>query len=393
MLAMHCRRCGAPVPLSLAQSDAVRCAFCDQESALPDDVAARLKAAGEMLSRHDASERQIRGMARLAVPFGGGAEKLYLGCAGFALLPIAAMIAAGTVQVFTAKGLNWGIAGIQLLATSVVAVAIAGTAFASLSILRKAGRRVAEAAAAVPPERPGEPVRCHVCGAPLEGRGVRGVARCDYCAADNVVEPAVLSRASARRLEVLEDYAAEVRRQTGAVGRAFGRSTLMLVTAAVLAPVLCGGPVLLVGVFIWALGVAGWAVVTTNQPPTPSNRYGLVEVTGEGRCVAWYNPYLERWERDQPRVGAPRVPLPAEDVVEVPLQELLGQRLRIVKEGDRDHGVAGIAEDPRYWTYTQRDGELVPGPDTVRLRGDAKGAQPRGVLWRLCLAEPDEDVP
>jgi hypothetical protein len=54
------------------------------------------------------------------------------------------------------------------------------------------------------PSAPGEPARCHVCGAPVPIESTQAVARCAYCGADNLVDPMLLARIRSRHHLVVD---------------------------------------------------------------------------------------------------------------------------------------------------------------------------------------------
>jgi hypothetical protein len=253
--------------------------------------------------------------------------------------------------------------------------------------MRNATRRLQEAAGAVPPEKEGEPPRCHVCGAPLEGEGVRGIARCGYCAADNVLTPALVSGASAKRLEVLDDYVAEVRRESGALARAFGGGALLQIAAVALAPFLCAVPTGIVLFAFYALGGVAKILGTGLQGPTAGNRYAIVEGADSESCIAWYNVHTKRWERQGTESTGPGQPVES-TLREVPLGEIVGRRLRVTAPGHAHPGFTGVARRPGATVYFGEANRILAGSDDVFL-GTAeqpKGAPVRVGLWGACLA-------
>ncbi|MCA9572915.1 MAG: hypothetical protein KC656_33995, partial [Myxococcales bacterium] len=208
-----------------------------------------------------------------------------------------------------------------------------------------------------------------------------------YCAADNVVDADIVALAAAGRRAELEDYAAAVRNESGSVGRAFGCSTLLFLAVVLVTPFTCSIPAYFTVVTTWAIGMVVWLLAMGTGPPTPGNRYGLVEVDGR-ECVAWYDPYTSRWERRRPRF-AMRDDIVVEGVREVTLDDLLGRRFEIVGEEVANTGLVGVARDPRWGSYLHRDGRTLAGSDTVWLDEGTKKRKRRGALWSMCVAEPD----
>jgi hypothetical protein len=393
MLAMKCPSCAAPVPLSLASPDHIRCAFCGHQGAPPSDVRARLGTAAEVVSAHQTSERQLRGNARLLVSYGQILRALHIGLTAVTFGPLAAVVLMSIVNWLGSKRHD-PMPGLLVLASIPMVVIVVGAALVSLRLLKSATRRAEAAAAAVPPERDGEPARCHVCCAPLEGNGVRGIARCAHCAADNIVSASVLTGASARRLDVLDDYVAEVRKESVSVARAFGGGTLLFVGAVVLTPYVCVVPTAVAGMLFWAMGGVAKIIGAQFRDPTPGNRYALVETAAEGRCIAWYNRYTQRWERRTKarhpggEGGGDAVPEP---VHEVALTDLVGRHMRVAAADDPHRGFAGEARSPRASIYIGADGELLDGSDSVYLggAGPKRPSPVRVELWKACLVDED----
>jgi len=384
VLAMACPSCGAPVPLSLADPDRYTCRACDSSGALPPEVLTRLEEARTVLHSHSESERQLGRAVRTAVTRGGRLEFVQLVLLGLLLAPVLLVLLSMAVNLIGAQGaqaasLLGSVVGIAAMA---VLVAVAGAL--SLGVLRWTRNRVSTAAAAVPPAHPGESVRCHVCGGPLV-TGVNSVARCSYCSADNVVDAAIIQRASASRLTVLDDYAGEVATQSTSVSRAFGCGTFLLLSVVSISPFVCVVPLWLFIFSSWAVAMVFWILSMSSGAPTPGNRYGLVE-SGGRQCIAWYNPYTKRWERDRPSLEAQVQVYEPAQVTETSLDELVGRDL--IRTADRGNGVGqtGVASRPHWGWYIRRDGRTVDGPDVVDLGPRVKGKLRQTLpLWQGCI--------
>lgn len=354
---------------------------------MPDAVQARLDAAAAVLKSHDASERQLRGAARGAVTRSGMAQTVFLILVAIVVTPLLFIMLVTTLDLIGKQGaeLALGCAELSGLAPLVLLIGLE-VLFASW-LFRRARRRVALAAAAVPPSREGGVAGCHVCGGPLTA-GVQGVARCGYCGADNVLDADIVAAAASARKVELEDYASAVGAENGSVSRAFGCSTLMFLFVVLVAPFTCTIPMWTLVFGGWAMGMVLWLLSMGSQPPTPGNRYGLVDADGR-ECIAWYNPYTEKWERG--RVKREHLKdIEVQGVREVALDDLLGRELVVVVENEDDKraGARGTAEQPRWGYYLHRDGRTLDGPDTVKLRapGD-KRAKTSIRLWETCIAE------
>lgn len=376
VLATSCPSCGAPAPLCIAEPDAFRCAACGHAGAPPDDVRAQLVEAAAAIRRHAAGERQLHGFARAAVTRGELLQVLYgafvlLLCSPFALIGVLAL-----GNMLTGRGIAVSTAAFQLVAVAPVLLVLILTGAVALLWLYRLRSRVETSAAASPPDREGDPARCHVCGGLLTARGVRGVARCGYCEADNVIAPDAIRRASLVRGAVLVDHAAAVEAHAGTVASAWGCSTVASLALFLVTPVLCGVP-------SFFLAVSGWAVTSVvtilwalNGDPTPGNQYAWVDLP-EGRCLAWYNPHEQAWQVEDSENrsdGRGVEPGPA-----VALDELMGRTLR----SRFDPEVHGVAERAYWGFWMDGDGVTLDGSDSLALRTE-KRALKRGPVWSLC---------
>ena len=121
------------------------------------------------------------------------------------------------------------------------------------------------ACAADPPDAPGEPARCHVCGAPLTGN--RSVVRCGHCEADNLVEPAAIRRVHRERAAGIDDLERRLTREVEGVRAASASATIGTAFGAAFAPLLAIG-----------LAVVTGAVLRLMEfPADPALRYALVD--------------------------------------------------------------------------------------------------------------------
>ncbi len=166
-------------------------------------------------------------------------------------------------------------------------------------VLRKRLRRLEQSCAANPPQQPGEPATCHVCGGPLAVQGPQAVVRCGYCHADNLVAPRALARATSRRELVLAAYASEVRSEAfDTTGIGLG-GLFVLPILSVVAP--------LVAVVGW--GIAFYYGVHTEGPLNHNVQLVFVK-TKYGTCTARYYPSHASERRVVPSGESAR-PLPA----------------------------------------------------------------------------------
>lgn len=379
---MPCPSCAAPVPLFVA-AERWSCGACDAGGTLPDEVAERLAAAARVLQEHDATERQLKGVARSTVTRASTARAVFLVLVAMVTAPVLLYGALETLKLLTTNGAEFVLALGQVLGLVPMALLVGLQVLFALFLFSRARRRVALAAAAVPAAGSSGGFACHVCGGPLTA-GLSGVERCGYCSADNVVDAEVVAAATASRRVELEDYAGAVVAESGAIHGALGCSTVLFLAVVVISPFTCVIPMWFLVFGGWAVGMVVWILAMSTQPPTAGNRYGLVEVDGRD-CVAWYNPYLERWERYRAH-RTDRYDVEVTGVREVPLQDLLGRELEVVFL-DHDHlGDTGVASKAHWGWYAHRDGRTLDGPDRVYL-DRPNGRRVSVALWETCVVE------
>lgn len=374
MLAMSCPRCGAPIPLSLGDREEVRCRACDHRGPPPEDVARGLGAAASVVERHAATERQLHGLARVAVTRGASLLWAYGALVLLLASPLALMALVHLVGLVRSVGTGVLASLMQLSGAVVVLLVLVLGSLPAMGGLHLLRRRVERAAAAVPPAREGEPARCHVCGGDLLAEGVRGVARCGYCEADNVVSPQVLERVSTSRVEALEDHAAAVEARGRTLGRAGGCAMVSTMGLAAAAPFGCGIP----AAFVVAGG--GLAVMLVqilwflSGPPTEGNRYAWVRHEG-ARCVAWYNPYLGAWQVEGQLGKGVDVNVTGSGFA---VKALAGKRLR----SRSDPEIVGVVRKARWGYWMDERGVTLDGPDRLDL--DVAGRTRSATTWSLC---------
>ncbi len=221
MTSIRCPQCGKPAPIALSAPDEVRCDACGFRGAPEEEDRARLVAAAAELQRIDAAHRQLRGVGRRALESGTARVLIYLAFAGALLLPVVGV---------TAVLVSWSTPLMTVL-VSVPALTMIAVFALGLTLLRRRLAHLEEACAAAPPRAPGEPARCHVCGAPLASGAA--IVRCGFCAADNLVTPNAIARARAhheRRAAALGEAvtarAASVQQLSRGVGLALGMSVV-----------------------------------------------------------------------------------------------------------------------------------------------------------------------
>lgn len=153
VLAAPCPQCGKPAPVSLAHTDELRCASCGFRGRPTPEVAEELMMASSALAPLDARHRQLTESQKRAV-----------------------------------TGILW----------------------------RLFRRRLLRGLAAVRPMSAGLPPGCRVCGEDLAPYA-DAVARCHYCAADNLVSPTAMDLAARDR--VFSNFAGAVVMSASLPGR------------------------------------------------------------------------------------------------------------------------------------------------------------------------------
>ena len=259
--------------MSVAEPERIRCGACGFDGAPAPEVSARLHEAQGALAQEDARARQLGDLQRRAVALGPRAELLLLGVIALFEGPFLLMIFSSIAQGLAGSGEEAKrqlVGGCSYVPTVLVLTALGFVAFRQLRKMRLA---LEASCAAVPPGRPGEPARCHVCGGPVAPRGVEAVTRCGYCQADNIVDPRVLdAQAQSRRAEVTS-YAGEVTAQARALTTAGKHRAFAWVAAVPLCTCLCGCPNIFLG---YQLGLA--------ESPT-ARCENVLATTPQGRCV------------------------------------------------------------------------------------------------------------
>ncbi len=271
MIGTSCPRCGARVPLSLAAPDTLRCVSCRHVGPLPGDVADRMRLAVDVFHAADLRGRQLTAAQRRGLTSSGLYTFLFLATFGVLAVPFL------TCAVCALPDAQTGRAADPMTVVAFVGplVVFAASGLFLFTAIGRARRKLQLACAANPPAAAGEPATCHVCGAPLPVVAHGAIVACDFCRADNVVSAEVLRRVHDVRHIVLDDFAADVRSQTIAVGSTAGRVTALAFGAALAAPVVV--LVLCASIVVVAGGV--------EAPPDLTMEY-VVAPTSAGTCVA-----------------------------------------------------------------------------------------------------------
>ncbi|HJL17251.1 MAG TPA: hypothetical protein RMH99_16410 [Sandaracinaceae bacterium LLY-WYZ-13_1] len=276
MLVARCPRCGAPNPVCVATPEVYACRSCGYRGTPSPDVAQRLAQARQLLFGLDARHRQLGGIQRrllrsarrspwrVAGYFVGGLL-LMAPCVGCALLFGLTPHPSYTLALSCgAPPLFLGVVGLGVVVVSF-----------------RRRRSLERACSATPPAVEGEPARCHVCGGPLPSGSLRsrGIVRCEYCQADNLVDPARLRAMGAQRHADLSRVEDAVRQE----GRALHRESNVAVLAML-------GVFGLAGMSFACVLAVGTAIVPYLESPLNEDlEYVLVETPRLGACFARVN--------------------------------------------------------------------------------------------------------
>ncbi len=165
-------------------------------------------------------------------------------------------------------------------------VAVAAVLFIVRWMEGQRRQRAEDSFAADPPRVPGASATCHVCGAPLPAARAedKGVARCTYCKADNVVDPGVMARMAGRRRLVLDDFAAHIGRHArGYSEQVSGVGFAMMVY---FFPIWIGSMVALIYATPWI----GSRIGTLGERATNGEtEYLIVDLPNASKCVVESN--------------------------------------------------------------------------------------------------------
>ncbi|WP_437762701.1 hypothetical protein WMF27_44895 [Sorangium sp. So ce281] len=276
MLAVHCPRCGRPAPVSLASPDRMACAACHYRGPLPGEAAQGLRAAAHVVFQTDVRRRQLSEALRRRLVTASRRHARLLVVFALASVPITLLGALIVLGVWVSPDTEGNvITGGMVVAAWLGTV---GTGAAVLAVMRSRQRRLEEACAARPPAAPGEPAACHVCGAPL-GAGDGAIARCGFCAADNLVAAPVLERVRARQVVILRSFEQAVSAELASFGRATSGAAAVVVATALAVPVAS-----------FVLAVAVTLVGESRRSPVDAAVTYAVVGTPLGQCIGKIMP-------------------------------------------------------------------------------------------------------
>lgn len=264
MLAVTCPQCGAPAPISLATPDSFRCSYCQYAGSTSPHTRAQIDAAVAALWNMQTLKRQLTSAQQSAL----GSSWVIWAHGGVSSLVVLILAATFLPIVLERSTPTW----MWSLMLGPLTLGLLSGVLGWVLVRRR--RRLQLACSASPPAWQGGPTRCHVCGGDLSA-AAKGVVRCGFCHADNLVDPTVLARAS-RALEVVtDDYEAAV-----------GREALAMSSAGAMA----SAGMIVVFVVLWlvtplSLIALYFALLTIEQPADDSISYEIVQLD-HARCFA-----------------------------------------------------------------------------------------------------------
>jgi hypothetical protein len=268
MLAVQCPSCGRPSPVFLGRPDWIRCPACHYQGAPPPECVPSLQRAAQIVIGSNQRHRQLGAAQRRTLLLGRGGSHRFLLFAFLAATPMFACGACGVVLSATSE--HFIFSDVALMFTPIASFLLPATAL--WLWLARTRRVLEEACVAVPPLVAGEPASCYVCGGPLSSSGVQPLARCPWCAADNLVDPKALGRAAHRQTAAVGSLESEVERQGRIAASTAQTASALLIPAAVVVPVV-------------GLVVAFVTLAMIDLPPHLDHEYVDV-ATPKGLCVA-----------------------------------------------------------------------------------------------------------
>ncbi len=254
--------------MSLATPERQSCDHCQYDGPPSPETAGHLHRARAVLLQQDARERTLDRLQRRTL-LSAWWQKLKFAIV-LLLLTVPFIFFAGTCSLMSGQVAWWVVV---LMGFLPLLVMLASGAFGAW-IIARARRKLEDACAATPPRAPGEPAGCHVCGAPLNPEPGEVLCGCSFCHADNVVAPAVLERMRHRTRNVFDHYEAELQTQAHSLGAHSARAVRVTLAAAVAAPVLSVGAMIVVAL-----------ALTMQEDPVNTNVEYVAWRTKEAVCL------------------------------------------------------------------------------------------------------------
>ncbi len=194
MLEINCTECKGAVPALLGEHE-VECPFCKTRNPVADEVQHHLSAVAAERARTDASKRSLEKARKLVGQAGWLGPIQDMGC--LLVIALGSFVVSVTLVVFGPSAyLSWPW---RLVIGFVIEGAVAVAVFWPFHrAVKRKQQAVLEDTRALSPLEPDRGPRCRACGAEMTSRD-RGIAKCEYCEAECVLDDAVF-RGRERRL-------------------------------------------------------------------------------------------------------------------------------------------------------------------------------------------------
>lgn len=291
--------------------DAITCGHCRYSGPPPEEARREIYAAIAVLRGMSTRRRQLGGLQRRAITRSWLYSALFLVVlvlvvAPFALFALVLVLGPGPDNVWLTATLGFG---------PLLLVLLSGAA--GVWWLRRSRQKLLESCAAAPPAAPGEPARCHVCGASLQA-GAKALVRCGYCQADNIVTNEAMARVAHRQAVVTTGLEDTVRRNASS----FGMQTLLVngfvVVMALGAPVACFAVAVIVLMGLSQMELPPDETVHYVRYPTPAGECLARVETKDGKRILNF--------KDPPAPGmAARLSVPTDQKLsELSIKDLVG---------------------------------------------------------------------
>lgn len=328
-----CPACGAPLEPSLAEPDATVCPSCSRRGAPTGAAAVAVAATRRAVQdlgqqRATLSDRQER-----AVSSTRGALSVVAAVSALLALPsLLVSIVVGALEREAHRGpsawphLPW--------------ILLVPVTLAALLVVRRAVAEVESLCGALAPRTPGEPARCHACGAPLDPPNAeQPLVHCGHCRAPNLLSPSALDRATARVKHVDSALAGHLGARLAALDTRLDRG---------LRAVLLAG-----GIGLVLLVAAGWRRYSTSAASdTAAEGAYAVRVEQDRLCV-------ERTDRVD--TSTPLAPGATTGQQRLPLRpSLLRGRTLLDDHGAPRGTISDVTFDGLQHWVELGDGERVP---------------------------------
>ncbi len=276
------------------------------------EVRGQLQQAAQIVEA--AKGRQLglgKGLARASVA-SRSEETTFLLAAAAVSIPAFCCSFAAFVPALEAPEIRWSLLLLNVLTLGTSFPATVAALFPLRRYLKRRRAQLELLSAASPPAAPGESLRCRRCGAELHENVEGGLVDCSYCLAQNLVEPALVSRAAEQTKRLAHGLLAEVQSALADFSTEARRLQRMAVALGVAVPLFClmAGTALLVPVVSARVELAPLHYALVETPVGTCLGEVVPAKGGEFLDFGVLNPFGD--SRKYPRLaefpGAKRVP-------------------------------------------------------------------------------------